>query len=64
MLPDVKEITVARGETLNLGQFNSYRVDLSITARVRPEEDPDQIYDQLLTWVESNIATELENVKK
>lgn len=64
MTPDVKEITVSRGETVNLGNFNSYRVDISISARIAPDDDPNDVYNQLMNWVESNLSNELESVKK
>lgn len=46
----IKQITVMRGGTVNKGNFNNIRFDVSATAEIGADEDADLAFDKLRTW--------------
>lgn len=51
----VREITVAVGRTVNLGNYESARVDVSVTVEVPPGEDADLVFTEAYKWVDAKL---------
>lgn len=49
---DTMEISISRGATINMGNFESERVDISLTKTIDSNDLEDE-YLKLLSWVES-----------
>jgi methyl coenzyme M reductase subunit D len=65
--PDMSETTnvsVTLGYTLNLGNFQSLRIDLGITDFVRNGENTDQALDRVYEFVENKVIQKVEEAKK
>jgi hypothetical protein len=65
--PDMSETTnvsVTLGYTLNLGNFQSLRIDLGITDFVRSGENTDQALDRVYEFVENKVIQKVEEAKK
>lgn len=57
-------VTVNLGYTLNLGNFQSLRVDLGCTDYVRDGENVDLAMERVYTFVESKVVEKIEEAKK
>ena len=49
------KVSVTLGYTLNLGNFQSLRIDLGITDFVRSGENTDQALDRVYEFVENKV---------
>lgn len=58
----VVTIRVDRGKTINLGDYNSVRLNISIEASCN-EEDVEDKYDELSDWVYNKLENESEIYK-
>ena len=47
----IREISVAVGRTVNLGNFESLRIDVSATATVGAGDDAESLRSQLSDWL-------------
>jgi len=58
----IKEVHVSYGRTVNLGEYNSLRMDAGLVIEVGPDDDPEELFDegfeQCLDQIESRIADE------
>ena len=50
------KVTVGLGYTLNLGNFQSLRIDLSITDNKRDGENTNEAFDRVYGFVEAKLA--------
>jgi hypothetical protein len=50
------KVTVGLGYTLNLGNFQSLRIDLSITDNKREGENTNEAFDRVYTFVEAKLS--------
>lgn len=51
-MPDaIREVSVSVGRTVNVGNFESLRVDVSATATVGEFDDPAALRSQLSDWL-------------
>ena len=50
------KVTVGLGYTLNLGNFQSLRIDLSITDNKRDGENTNEAFDRVYTFVEAKLS--------
>ena len=50
------KVTVGLGYTLNLGNFQSLRIDLSITDSKRDGENTNEAFDRVYSFVEAKLA--------
>lgn len=57
-------VTVNLGYTLNLGNFQSLRVDLGCTDYVREGEGVDAAMERVYSFVESKVVEKIEEAKK
>lgn len=57
-------VTVNLGYTLNLGNFQSLRVDLGCTDFVRDGEDHATAMDRVYKFVEDQVITKVTDAKK
>jgi hypothetical protein len=57
-------VTVNLGYTLNLGNFQSLRVDLGCTDFVREDEDKDAAMDRVYNFVESQVIQKVTDAKR
>ena len=54
-MPQIKEITVSYGRTVNLGNYESSRLDIEISADVLPDENIENVMDELRTIAKLKI---------
>ena len=57
-------VSVTLGYTLNLGNFQSLRVDLGCTDFLRSEETMDQAMDRVYKFVEDQVVQKVDEAKK
>lgn len=50
------KVTVGLGYTLNLGNFQSLRIDLSVTDNKRDGENTNEAFDRVYSFVEAKLA--------
>lgn len=53
---DNTKVTVSLGYTLNLGNFQSLRVDLGVEDSRRSDEKVDEAFERVYSFVESKLA--------
>ena len=58
------EVSVNLGYTLNLGNFQSLRVDLGCTDYVREDENVDTAMNRVYDFVESKVMGKIEEAKQ
>jgi methyl coenzyme M reductase subunit D len=63
-MSETTNVSVTLGYTLNLGNFQSLRIDLGITDFVRNGENTDQALDRVYEFVESKVIQKVEEAKK
>ena len=63
-MSETTNVSVTLGYTLNLGNFQSLRIDLGITDFVRNGENTDQALDRVYEFVENKVIQKVEEVKK
>lgn len=51
----LREIEYSKGYTINLGNFESERVDISVRATLDEGDDREESLAELVEWVESKI---------
>lgn len=61
---DRSQVTATLGYTLNLGNFQSLRVDLGYTDFVRQDETPEQAMTRVYEFVESEVIRKVSEAKK
>lgn len=57
-------VTVNLGYTMNLGNFQSLRIDLGCTDFVRDGENVDSAMDRVYDFVENKVLTKIDEVKQ
>lgn len=62
-MADIKEITVERAYTLNLGNYESARLGMTATAHLSEGDDVDEVYNNVTEFVEDKLAAEMEVLK-
>lgn len=50
------KVTVGLGYTLNLGNFQSLRIDLSVTDNKRNGENTNEAFERVYAFVENKLA--------
>ena len=63
-MSETTNVSVTLGYTLNLGNFQSLRIDLGITDFVRNGENTDQALDRVYEFVENKVNQKVEEAKK
>ena len=58
------QMTYSRGATVNQGNYNSARVEVSATIEVGEKEKPDDQYLKLRDWVEQKVKLEVRELNK
>ena len=58
------KVSVTLGYTLNLGNFQSLRVDLAVTDSARNEENVKQAMDRVYGFVESELVAKVKEAKE
>jgi len=57
----ITEISVNMGWTVQTKPYESFRVDVGLTAIIDSDDDLDEVYDDLVGRIESKIDKEVEN---
>jgi methyl coenzyme M reductase subunit D len=63
-MSDNTTVSVNLGYTLNIGNFQSLRVDLGCTDYVRDGENVDVAMDRVYNFVESKVLDKIQEAKK
>jgi len=63
-MSDKTTVNVTLGYTLNLGNFQSLRVDLGCTDFVREGENTDQAMERVYKFIETKVVEKIEDAKK
>ena len=58
------DVSVTLGYTLNLGNFQSLRIDIGVTDFVRAGENTDLALDRVYEFVEKKVIEKVEEAKK
>jgi hypothetical protein len=61
---DKTTVNVTLGYTLNLGNFQSLRVDLGCTDFVRDAENHEEAMERVYKFVETKVVEKIEDAKK
>jgi hypothetical protein len=57
------KVSVTLGYTLNLGNFQSLRLDLGVTDSKRDGENTDQAFERVYKFVEDKLAAKISEAK-
>jgi methyl coenzyme M reductase subunit D len=57
-------VSVTLGYTLNLGNFQSLRIDIGVTDFVRSGENTESAVDRVYEFVENKVIQKVEEAKK
>lgn len=57
-------VSVTLGYTLNLGNFQSLRIDIGVTDFVRSEESTDDAVNRVYDFVEKKVIEKVEEAKQ
>ena len=60
---DLTKVSVTLGYTLNLGNFQSLRLDLGVVDSRRNGETPDQAFERVYKFVEDKLAAKIAEAK-
>jgi hypothetical protein len=60
---DLTKINVTLGYTLNLGNFQSLRIDLGIVDSKRDGENTDQAFERVYKFVEDKLTSKINEAK-
>jgi len=60
---DTTKVSVTLGYTLNLGNFQSLRLDLGIVDSRRNGETPDQAFERVYKFVEDKLTDKINEAK-
>lgn len=63
-MSDQTKVSVTLGYTLNLGNFQSLRVDLGCTDSLRSDEDMDAAMQRVYKFIEDQLTEKIEEAKK
>ena len=63
-MSDKAAVTVNLGYTLNIGNFQSLRVDLGCTDYVRNDESMDDAMERVYKFVEDKVIEKIESAKR
>jgi hypothetical protein len=58
------KVTVGLGYTLNLGNFQSLRIDLSITDNKRDGENTNDAFERVYSFVEDKLAEKVKEASQ
>lgn len=58
----IKDISILKSMTINLGNYNSHRVEVGMTASVDEHEDVDAGLEKLTLLVNQKLAKEIKQV--
>lgn len=58
------DVSVTLGYTLNLGNFQSLRIDIGVTDFVRADEKTDDAVNRVYDFVEKKVIEKVEEAKK
>jgi hypothetical protein len=57
------KVSVTLGYTLNLGNFQSLRIDLGVVDSKRNNEDDDQAFDRVYKFVEDKLTEKIKEAQ-
>jgi len=60
---DNTKVTATLGLTMNLGNYQSLRIDLSVTDSKRGEETVDQAFERVYKFVEDKLTLKVAEAK-
>jgi hypothetical protein len=58
------KVKIALGYTLNLGNFQSLRIDLGVEDSVRQDENVDDAFSRVYDFVEQKLITKINEAKE
>lgn len=64
IMSDKTTVSVTLGYTLNLGNFQSLRLDLGCTDFIREGENEDAAMDRVYQFIETKLVNKIEEAKK
>lgn len=62
-MSETTNVSVTLGYTLNLGNFQSLRVDIGVTDFVRSGENTDSAVERIYEFVESKVLEKVQEAK-
>ena len=64
MINEETKLTVGLGYTLNLGNFQSLRIDLSVTDNKREGENTNDAFERVYSFVEAKLAEKVKEASQ
>jgi methyl coenzyme M reductase subunit D len=64
MINEETKVTVGLGYTLNLGNFQSLRIDLSVTDNKREGENTNDAFERVYSFVEAKLAEKVKEASQ
>lgn len=58
MAVKIKEITYSRAATVNRGNYNNERIEVTVTAQIDGDA-PDDVFEKLRSWAKAKIAADM-----
>ena len=59
----IKTITVSRGVTINLGNYESARLDVSVAFELDETDEPDEVYQKASDFIDQKLDQDMEALK-
>lgn len=59
----IRTVSVERAYTLNLGNYESARLQAGITLDLDETDDPDQVYAFAVKFVDDRLSEDMDNLK-
>lgn len=58
----IKKLEVSKGWTVQTKPYESFRIDITLSAMIEPEDDVDKVYEKLSKDIDKKIEREIEGV--
>lgn len=60
----ISQVTYSRGETVNTGNFNSVKFEVSVTAEIEDGDSAEEVYAKIKDAANSKVAAEAAKHRK
>lgn len=58
----IKQITVTLGRTLNLGNYESARMDVGVTVDLDPDDNPSEVFEATYKTAKEKLNSKIETL--
>lgn len=61
---NIRELTYTRAATVNIGNYESRRIEITATIQIDKEDDEENKYASLRTWVLNKLQADIRDLKR